>query len=158
LHCNAAGGSFVWSGKVNGENRSFTARHNERLKAAKSKELPSKFCKANPSLAAPETQQTLPRRNFEDLKQRCGLGFSRNENLEALHQTDGSGMFVWSKEALERIEAITFSGAKDLKAKQLHMAGCLCELVCDLDLAPGNNVSQSPGFETPLGTFGGSDD
>ena len=27
--------------------------------------------------------------------------------------------------------------------------------VYDLALAPGDNVSQSPGFETPLGIFGG---
>ena len=56
---------------------------------------------------------------------------------------------------LERIGAVNFLNAKDLEAKQLHMVGCLCELVCDLALAPGNNVSQSPGFETPLGVFGG---
>ena len=42
-----------------------------------------------------------------------------------------------------------------MKAKQLHMVGYLCELVYDLGLAPGDNVSQSPGFETPFGIFGG---
>jgi hypothetical protein len=41
------------------------------------------------------------------------------------------------------------------QAKQLHMVGYLCELVYNLALAPGENVSQSPGFETPLGVFGG---
>jgi hypothetical protein len=64
----------------------------------------------------------------------------------------------WSKEVLERIGAVNFLGAKDLEAKQLHMVGYLCELVYDLALAPDQNVSQSPGFETPLGIFGGSDD
>jgi hypothetical protein len=92
------------------------------------------------------------------LKQCCGLGFSRKENIEALHQTDGSGPFAWSPEMLERIGTVNFANAKDIKAKQLHMAGCLCELVCDLALTPGDNVSQSPGFETPLGMFGGSND
>jgi hypothetical protein len=158
LYYDTADGSFVRSGKVNGENRSFIARHKEHLKAAKSKELPSKFYKAYPSQAAPETQQMLQRGNFEDLTQYCGLGFSRQENIQALHQTDGSGIFVWSKEVLERIGAVNFSGAKDLEAKQLHMVGYLCELVYDLALAPDDNVSQSPGFETPLGIFGGSDD
>ena len=95
--------------------------------------------------------------DFEDLQQYCGLGFSRKEKLEALHQTDGSGIFVWSKEMLERIGVVNFPNAKDLKAKQLHMVGYLCELIYDLALTPGNNVSQSPGFETPLGIFGGSD-
>jgi hypothetical protein len=150
LHCDTADGRFVWSGKVNGENRLFVACHKECLRAAKLNELPSKFYKAHPSLVAPETQQTLQRGNFEDLKQCCGLGFSRKENIEALHQTDGAVMFVWSKEALKQIGAVNFSGAKDLEAKQLHMAGCSCEPVCDLALAPGDNVSQTPGFETPL--------
>ena len=67
-------------------------------------------------------------------------------------------MFAWSKEALERIGAVKFSGAKDLKANQLHMAGCLCELAHDLALAPIDDVSHSLGFETPSGAFGGSDD
>ncbi len=78
-------------------------------------------------------------------------------STEALHQTDGSGIFVWSKEMLERICAVNFQKAKDLEAKQLHMVGYLCELVYDLALTPDDNVSQSPGFETPLGIFGGSD-
>jgi hypothetical protein len=84
------------------------------------------------------------------------LGFSRKENIEALHQMDGCGTFAWSTERmLERIGAVNFANAKDLKAKQLHMAGCMCELAYDLALTQGDNVSQSPGFETPLGTFGG---
>jgi hypothetical protein len=157
LYYDTASGKFVRSGKVNGENRSFLDRHKEHFKAAKSKELPSKFYKAYPSRTAPEPQPILQCGEFEDLKQYCGLGFSRKENIEALHQTDGSGLFAWSPEMLERIGTVNFANAKDIKAKQLHMVGYLCELVYDLALTPGDNVSQSPGFETPLGIFGGSD-
>ncbi len=74
-----------------------------------------------------------------------------------MHQTDGSGIFAWSTEMLDQIGTVNFANAKDLKAKQLHMVGYLCELVHDLALAPGDDVSQSPGFETPLGIFGGAD-
>jgi hypothetical protein len=95
------------------------------------------------------------RGHFEDLQQYCGLGFSRSENIEALHQTDGSGIFVWSKEMIERIGAVKFANANDLKAKQFHMVGYLRELVYDLALAPGDNVSQLPGFEIPFCVFGG---
>jgi hypothetical protein len=56
---------------------------------------------------------------------------------------------------IERIGAVNFANTKDLEAKQLHMVGYLCELVYDLALSPGDNVSQSPGFDTPLGIFGG---
>ena len=155
LYHDTAGGKFVRSGKVNGENRSFAARHKEHSKAAKSKDLASKFCGACPSQTAPERQPMLQCGDFEDLRQCRALGFSRKENLEALLQTDGSGTFVWTPEMLERIDAVNFQNSKDLEAKQLHMVGCLSELVYDLALAPGDNVSQSPGFETPLGIFGG---
>jgi hypothetical protein len=69
----------------------------------------------------------------------------------------GAEQAKFSKEMLERIGAVNFQKAKDLEAKQLHMVGYLCELVHDLALAPGDDVSQSPGFETPLGIFGGAD-
>ena len=155
LYYDRAGGKFVRSGKVNGENRSFLARHKEHIKAAKARERASKFYNSYPSRTAPEPQRMLQCGDFEDLTQYCALGFSRTQNIEVLLQTDGAGIFVWSKEMLERIGAVNFSNAKDLQAKQLHMVGNLCELVYDLALSPGDNVSQSPGFETPLGIFGG---
>jgi hypothetical protein len=62
-----------------------------------------------------------------------------------------------AKRHIDEAGAVNFANAKDIKAKQLHMVGYLCELVYDLALTPGDNVSQSPGFETPLGIFGGSD-
>ena len=49
-----------------------------------------------------------------------------------------------------------FAGCSTLEEKQLHMAGYLFELVYDLMISPRDNVSRSPGFETPLGVFGGS--
>ena len=58
--------------------------------------------------------------------------------------------------ALERVAAINFPGSLTLAEKQLHMAGYLFELVYDLVISPRDNVSRSPGFETPLGIFGGS--
>jgi hypothetical protein len=35
------------------------------------------------------------------------------------------------------------------------MVAYLCELAYDIALSPDHNVSESPGFETPLGIFGG---
>jgi hypothetical protein len=67
----------------------------------------------------------------------------------------GLEYLYWLKEMLKRISAINLANVKDLKAKQLHMVGDLYELVYALALAPGDNVSQSPDFETPLGIFGG---
>jgi hypothetical protein len=50
---------------------------------------------------------------------------------------------------------IRFAGTQCLKEKQLHMVAYLCELAYDIALSPDHNVSESPGFETPLGIFGG---
>ena len=46
-------------------------------------------------------------------------------------------------------------GANGIREKQLHMIGYLSELVYNAAIAPDNNVSSSPGFETPLGIFKG---
>ena len=55
---------------------------------------------------------------------------------------------------------IVYADATELVPHSVQPSGSsatvpLCELVYDLALAPGDNVSQSPGFETPLGIFGG---
>jgi len=50
----------------------------------------------------------------------------------------------------------TSKGCSTLEEKQLHMVGCLFELVYDLMPPPLDNASRSPGFETPLVIFGGS--
>ena len=46
--------------------------------------------------------------DFEALTQYCALGFLRTQKIEALLQTDGAGIFVWSKEMLERIDTVNF--------------------------------------------------
>ena len=109
------------SGKVKGENRSFLVRHKEHIKAAKARERASKFYNSYPSRTTLELQPMLQCGDFEDLTQYCALCLSRTQNIEALLQTDGAGIFVWSKEMLEQIGAVNFSNAKNLQAKQLHM-------------------------------------
>ena len=59
-----------------------------------------------------------------------------------------------TKVALKRIGAVAFAGCSTLEEKQLHMVGYLFELAYDLMISPTDNVSRSPGFETPLGIFG----
>ncbi len=61
------------------------------------------------------------------------------------------GIFLWSDVMLHRIGEIKFLGAKVLADKQLHMVGYMIELCYDLALSSDHNISESAGFETPLG-------
>ena len=56
----------------------------------------------------------------------------------------------------ERVNRVGFNGLTTLKEKQLRIVGYAFELVYDLMISPLDNISKSPGFETPLGVFGGS--
>lgn len=68
-----------------------------------------------------------------------------------------NGIFYWSDEALMRLGNINFSGDGSLRAKQLHATGYLFEIYYDLLIAPMDNISRSPGFETCLGIFGNTE-
>ena len=65
-------------------------------------------------------------------------------------------MLCWSKKHLDHIKQVNFK-VTTLQEKQLRMIAYLFELAYDLMLAQRDNVSRSPGFETPLGIFGGQD-
>ena len=72
----------------------------------------------------------------------CGINWKSHWNMACV--TDGSRIFLWSKEMLERMGTVDFANVKDLEAspmKQLrHMPGYyLCELGYDLALSPGDN-------------------
>ena len=64
------------------------------------------------------------------------------------------GIFRFSERKKKQMEKVKFGGESTLKGKQLHCLGYLMELAYDLALAPRDNVSSSPGFETCLGNFG----
>ena len=69
-----------------------------------------------------------------------------------LSNDSGSSLFNWSAASQKRIKALKWNGDTD-ERKRIHMVGYLIELVYDLSIAPNNNVSGSPGFELPLGSF-----
>ena len=63
-----------------------------------------------------------------------------------------SSLFKWSETSLKRMKALKWNGDSE-ERKRIHMVGYLIELVYDLSIAPTNNISGSPGFELPLGSF-----
>jgi hypothetical protein len=145
------------SGKVNTKSgnvtsRGFGIRGKEHNENSKNSNLTSKFYRTFPSVDAPVPDSQLQLGFFEDLEQYCALGFSRQDKShQSLYTTTGDGIFLWSDVMLHRIGEIKFPGAKVLADKQLHMVGYMIELCYDLALSSDHNISESAGFETPLG-------
>ena len=97
---------------------------------------------------------------FSDLVLCVGLAFQRMDKnaVKALCSTGSGRVLLWPPSVLEKVNKVKFAGCSSIEDKQLHMVGYLFELFYDLLIEPAANVSQSPGFETCLGIFGGSSD
>ena len=69
--------------------------------------------------------------------------------------TKNKNIFTWPQDEMGRIQGIGFRGidAGDVKAKQLRMVNYSIELFYDLLIPSRINMSENPGFETPLGHF-----
>ena len=157
-------GMWVRSGKVVGTGRNFGLRNKEHARASQlltAADLASFFYQSYPSESS-EVQTGAARRGFfGDLELCVGLGFTRTNRaaVKFLCSSDpAAGMLIWSKSDLERVGKVKFAGCMAPEDKQLQMVGYLFELVYGLMLPPRDNVSRSPGFETPLGISGGSAD
>jgi hypothetical protein len=150
---------WVRSGKAVG--RSLYHRHKEHLKSASlstGSTFDSKFYMSYPCRTATYTDTTR-RGFFESLQQYSALAFDRAQHKQsatALQNTREHSLFVWSQSDMKSLKAVGFAGNPSIGDRQLHLIGYLCEIGYDLALAPDNNMSESPGFETPLGIFGGS--
>jgi hypothetical protein len=139
--------------------RTLLVRHKEHHKSSKlqtTKDYESKFYRTYPSIEALSQMGNhayCRHGTFEKLQLFSGLTFSRERNTEFL--ISNSGIFNWPDELLKNIEKVNFAGTRSIKEKQLHMVAYLCELAYDIALGSDHNVSESPGFEMPLGIFGG---
>jgi hypothetical protein len=80
-------------------------------------------------------------------------------NRTAVSVLCSKGLLFWPEDVLGRLRTTgCFRGCSTLEEKQLHMVGYLFELAYNLMIAPQDNVSRSPGFESCLGIFGGNHD
>ena len=86
----------------------------------------------------------------------CALGFSRNNASNELLCEKENGIFLWNEKIETNVNNVKFRNAKTLNEKKLNMIGYLLEIFYDVALKESSNVSTSPGFETPLGVFGGN--
>jgi len=162
LHWDKNLGRWVRSGKVVGEKRGYGCRDKEHARCSlllNPSDLSSLFYSSYPAKSTEVVMGAARRVYFGALEQYVALGFMRT-NTEAAGELCAADpakeLLSWLEGALERVAAINFPGSLTLAEKQLHMVGYLFELVYDLMISPRDNVSRSPGFETPLGIFGGS--
>jgi hypothetical protein len=137
------GEEAVWirSGKVCG--RTFAERHKEHKKSSELKcetSRQSRFYTHYPSKTATAAPVRSRRGFFDDLSMYCGLAFDRGPSLHFL-QDDENGIFRWDKDCLNSLLKVKILGTVTLNDKKLHMVAYLCELVYDLMIAPGANLS-----------------
>lgn len=149
---------FIRSGKVYGEGRDFKARNEDHKGGSllvSTGHLDSRFYRSYPGEnACPNSvSDHLKEGTFEDLVMYCGLGFKR---ISSGDLCSNDGILFWNEATIDSVKAVNFQCA-NLKDKQLHMVGYLCEIFYDILISPECNVSSSFGFETPLGIGGRSD-
>lgn len=154
---------FIRSGKAVNPGRTLWVRfhgtggHLQCAKAPDLKRLDSNFYRSYPSKEAPSFVEGTRRGFFEDLQLYCALGFDRSnaESLKPLVETQqaAKSIFLWEPDTIERLQNLAMAGATTLQDKQLGTVGYLTETPYELALSPGDNVSQSSGYEA---MFGGS--
>ena len=158
--------AWIRSGKAVGSKfsnpkRSFGKRHAEhKMEASKNatncKYDKSLFYRSYPSKSIPSTDGIRRRGYFENLRQYCGIGFNREKDMSKLvDKKEGSGIFKWSEDVIQKVNKLTLYSCTELEEKQLVMVGYLLELGYDLMINADDNISESPGFEACLGIFGG---
>ena len=141
-------GNTVRSGKAAGEG-GFLARDGAHLAAATSITADSaRNYRTYPSNGSGRTANT----HFEDLNRVVATAFDPTDRRSALLIcADGpSSIFSWG-EHLQKVKKVGFAGKQGPSGHQQQFAAYALELAYDLLIAPAKNVSDSPGFETPIG-------
>ena len=141
-------GNTVRSGKAAGEG-GFRARDGAHRTAATSITADSaRNYRTYPSNESGRAANT----HFEDLYRVIATAFDPKDRTSAtLICADGpSSIFSWG-EHLHKVKKVGFAGNQGPHGHQQQFAAYALELAYDLLIAPAKNVSDSPGFETPIG-------
>ena len=91
---------------------------------------------------------------FEGPRAVAGLVFSPSGGAHRALAKGGAAP-PWPAEHRDWARKVPFGGSSTGQNNMVNMAAYACELAYDLCTAPAMNVSCSPGFEAPLGAWGG---
>ena len=161
LYFDVNTGEWIRSGKAIGSN--FETRDSEHKKGATSKSRSkTNFYRTYPARDGGGTIANESGRKgyFESLHQYVGIGIDKNckESQCLTKDMEDGGVFCFDRDTLTWIDKLNYrkdNNRVSIKDKQKDMLGYLWELAYDLCIAPSNNVSESPGFEHPLGVHAG---
>ena len=140
-----------------GESPGFAGRGAEHKAAASKSRAGSRFYELYPSKTSKRATRRGIRGHHEDLLFVIGAGFDPSSEVAASlsKSWQDGGLLILNESEKEKI------GSAMKKASEVqkfhHILAYTLELGYDLALAPGLNVSESPGFEAFLGIFGGED-
>jgi len=128
---------FIRSGKVHGEGRDFKARnkdHKDGSLLVSTGHLNSRFYRSYPceNACSNSVSDDLKEGSFEDLVMYCGLGFKRSSSGDLC---SAAGVLFWDEATIDSVKVVNFQ-CTNLKDKQLHMVGHLCEIFYDVLMSP----------------------
>jgi hypothetical protein len=139
--------------------RDFVVRHREHEKGAlrQGSNINSEFYARYPRRDSENANNVRRCGFFETLEHYIGLGFNPSTKAEICNtgKEGALSLLSWSSRGLKEIGQVDFRGDTTLQDKQYKMIGYAFEKAYDLLISPAHNVSRNPGFETPLGVFGG---
>ena len=92
---------------------------------------------------------------FQSLNQLVAFPVPVSHSPGLVKSFEDEGVFLLPAAVQQKIAGVRFPGLdNNTEQKVMNMLGYLAELTYDLCIAPGDNVSSNPGFETCLGVFG----
>ena len=88
---------------------------------------------------------------FEDLDRVILLGYDSSDPEVVKRLTTDGDIFNWPADVVSRVSKVNFGGTNTTQQKQLHFVAYALELFYELMIGSDRDVSESSGFETPLG-------
>jgi hypothetical protein len=165
LHYDTEEGHFIRAGKVvrfNDDPMVMGKRGQEHAvnsKLDKATDMDSVFYTSYPAKSV-SSARPLGRKRLgysDNLTHHVAVSFDPHDQTTVDALTTGN-LLEWPDDVVEFVAKLNIAGCTSTADKQLHMVGYLFELVYDLALSRSANISRSPGFESALGIFSGSDE
>ena len=149
-------GVFIRSGKVTG--RGVEERLKEHKSGAEAETASSNFYDLFPSECSSRADKRGRKGYFEDLLAVFGAGFDPKCSIaeSVCKDVKEGGVLILSELEKAKITSSKVDGKMSDIEKFRTILAYQFEIGYDLAIASGDNVSESPGFESFIGIFGGS--